>query len=292
MAILPLKLSLKAGEIFGLLLFSIWGSRRKIAIANLSNAVASHALVLSEPVEKIIKDNFRNLGKSFVEVIKIFFGFDAKIIDSVKVEGIDNVEIAKSKGKGIIFLTGHCGNWELLAIASSLKISGLSVVARPVDNPYINNFIEKVRRKYGSSVISKQGALKPILQILKNNGCVGILFDQAATRAEGMVIDFLGSGAWTTKMPAIIARKTGAAVLPAFIHRDDGGHVIKIYPEVELSHNEDREETAKEDTVTFSRFIEEYIKEHPAEWLWIHRRWKRVKQDQATDDRGGSDPAR
>jgi KDO2-lipid IV(A) lauroyltransferase len=92
------------------------------------------------------------------------------------------------------------------------------------------------------------------------------------------VIDFLGRGAWTSKIPAIIARKTGAAVLPAFIHRTDEGHKVRISPEVELSRDDDTEQAVREDTVKLTGYIEEYIKEHPAEWLWIHRRWKRVKE--------------
>jgi len=276
LAVLPLGWALKAGEKLGLLLFYIWGSRRKIAIENLSKSVSAGAITPSKPVEKLIRDNFRNLGKAMVEVIKIYYGLGKKIFDSVKIEGIDNMENARSKGKGTLFLTGHCGNWELLAIASSIKLSGLAVVARPVDNPYINTIIDGVRRKYGNRVIRKQGALKSIVRTLKGNGCVGILIDQAVTRPEGFVIDFLGGGAWTSKAPATIARKTGAVVLPAFIHRTDGGHVIKVYPEVELSSSDDRENAIKQDTIRFSHFVEKYIEEHPTEWLWMHKRWKRV----------------
>jgi KDO2-lipid IV(A) lauroyltransferase len=276
-AILPLRLSLKVGEMLGLLLFSMWRSRRKIAIDNLAKSVSAQAMTIPVPVEKIIRDNFKNIGRSFAEVIKIYYGLGRKIIDSVQLKGLENVEAAKSKGRGILFIAGHCGNWELLAVATSAKLSGLSVVARPINNPYINNLVERVRRKYGNSVINKKGALKPVIRTLKNNGCVGILMDQAVIKDEGYVIDFLGRGAWTTKMPALIAKKTGAAVLPAFIHRTDEGHEINFYPEVELSRTVDREKAVKEDTITFSGFIGQYIKEHPTEWLWIHRRWKRVK---------------
>jgi KDO2-lipid IV(A) lauroyltransferase len=101
--------------------------------------------------------------------------------------------------------------------------------------------------------------------------------DQAVIPSEGYVTDFLGRGAWTTKTPALIARKTGAVVLPAFIHRTAKGHKITIFPKIELSPGDDMEKAVKEDTKNFSRAIEEYIKEHPSEWLWIHRRWKRVK---------------
>ncbi|MEW6585875.1 MAG: lysophospholipid acyltransferase family protein, partial [Nitrospirota bacterium] len=173
---------------------------------------------------------------------------------------------------------GHCGNWELLATVAAARLSPISIVVRPLNNPYLNRIVESVRRRYGNSVIDKKGALKPIMQVLRNNGTIGILMDQAVVPEEGYVIDFLGRKAWTTKMPALIARKTDAAALPAFIHRTGNGHRIVIHPEVALSSNPVREEALKEDTKKFSSYIEEYIREHPAEWLWIHRRWKRTEQ--------------
>jgi KDO2-lipid IV(A) lauroyltransferase len=259
LAVLPLRWSMKAGEVLGLLLFYVWGSRRRIAVENLTSTVATGSISLS--------------------VIKIYYGLGSKVLESVGIEGAENFRKAQSKGRGVLFLTGHCGNWELLALISVVRLAPLAVVARPMDNPYLNSLIEKVRRRYGNSVIYKRGALKSILRTFKSNGCVGILMDQAVIPDEGYVIDFLGRGAWTTKMPAIIARKTGAAAVPAFIHRTAKGHTIKIYPEVELSNLDDTEEAIREDTIRFSGFVEDYIREHPAEWLWIHRRWKRVRQD-------------
>jgi KDO2-lipid IV(A) lauroyltransferase len=100
--------------------------------------------------------------------------------------------------------------------------------------------------------------------------------DQAVLKDEGYVIDFLGRGAWTTKMPALIARKTGTPVVPVFINLDGDRHIINIYSEVALSGEEDTEKAVMEDTKRFTGFIEEHIRQHPAEWLWIHRRWKRV----------------
>lgn len=283
LAVLPLRWSLKAGEMLGLLVYYLWASRRMIAIENLRSAVASHAIGVPDTVENIIRDNFRNLGRSLVEVIKIYYGLGRSIIGSVAVEGVENFHTARSKGKGIVFITGHCGNWEVMALFTGMTFSDVSVVARPIDNPYLNKLVERVRRRYGNRVIYKKGALKPIMQTLKKNGVVGILMDQAVIPDEGYVIDFLGRGAWTTKMPALLARKTGAAVLPAFIHRTDKGHRMVIYPEIELSKTGDMEKAVKEDTAKFSGFIEEYIREHPAEWLWIHKRWKRVNQGHQAD---------
>ncbi len=313
LAVLPFKLSMKAGELLGLLVFYLWGSRRRIAIENIKESGVrsqeSNPLEFSHnlfgklipphpPLEKggrgdfkggrgginysaegIARETFKNLGKSVVEIIKIYYGFGEKIISSVDIEGIENFNHAKSKGKGILFITGHCGNWELMAIVFGFKINNSSVVARAQNNPYMNRIIEKVRAKYGNRIIYKKDALKGILSLLKKNGCVGILIDQAVIPDEGYVIDFLGRGAWTTKMPALITRKTNAAVLPVFIHRTNGGHRIKIFPEVELSKNGDMESAVMADIKNFSHFIEEYIRAHPSEWLWIHRRWKRVKID-------------
>ncbi|MFA4919778.1 MAG: lysophospholipid acyltransferase family protein [Thermodesulfovibrionales bacterium] len=276
LAILPLRLALKVGDMLGLLLFHVWGSRRRIAIDNLSKCVSAGAIRITEPAKTIIRKNFINLGRSFIEVIKIYYGLGEKIIRSVRIEGLEHFKTAQSKGKGILLLSGHCGNWEILAIAMSLKISSGSGIARPINNPYVNKIIERVRRKYGNEVIYKKGALKPIMKKLKNNECIGILMDQAVIPEEGYVLDFLGRGAWTTKTPALIARKTEAAAMPVFMHRHDGGHTITLYPQVELSGNNDRETAVKEDTAKFSSYIENYIKEHPTEWLWIHRRWKRV----------------
>ncbi|MCE5194839.1 MAG: lysophospholipid acyltransferase family protein [Nitrospiraceae bacterium] len=275
-ALLPLRWALKAGEYLGLFIFHIWGGRRKIAIENMRKSVDAGAIRLEGTPELAIKENFKNMGRSLVEVIKIYYGLGRKIIDSVVVEGIEHAIKANSKGKGIMLITGHCGNWEIMALAGSAKFKGFSVLARPLNNKFINRFVEITRKRYGNNIIYKEGALRDILNTFRTGGTVGILMDQSVLAVEGYIIDFLGRGAWTTKMPALIARKYEAAVVPVFIHRQGNGHKIIIYPEIELSHSENKEQAVIEDTKKFSGYIENYIKEHPTEWLWIHRKWKRV----------------
>lgn len=269
-ALLPHKIALKAGDALGILLFYLWGSRRRIAIDNIKMTIGDKQWLIA-------KETFKNLGKSLVEVIKIYYGLGGKIIDSVEVKGIENYNKAKLKGKGLVFITGHCGNWELMAVTFGVKIGNASIVAREQNNPYLNKLVEKIRAKYGNKVIYKKGALKGILSELKKNKGVGILMDQSVLRNEGYIIDFLGKPAWTTKMPALIARKTDAAVVPVFINRDGDRHVMNIHPEVILSAEQDFEKATIEDTKCFSKYIEDQIKSHPSEWLWIHRRWKRVE---------------
>jgi len=275
LAIIPYRSSLKIGEGLGSLLYHVWKSRREIAIRNLKAAAERGAIHLDSSPEAIIRRNFRNLGKSFIEVVKIYYGFGDRIMRGISINGAEHFEKAHSKGRGVLFITGHCGNWELNALTLSVKLTSMNAVARPIDNPYLNRLVEKTRQKYGNNVIYKRGALKKILVALKKNEAVGILMDQSVISSEGVAADFLGKKDYTMKTPAIIARKTGAAVLPLFIRRTEEGHVIEIGEEVELDGSADAEEAVFRDTVKFNSYIESYIRENPAEWLWIHRRWKR-----------------
>lgn len=284
-AALPYKTALKAGDILGLSVFYLWGSRRRIAIENIEQAIGngqwaiglqSLTYSLSPIAYNLAKENFKNMGRSFIEVMKIYYGLGKGIIDSVEIRGAENYRKAKAKNRGVIVITGHCGNWEMAAIVFGFKVDAIYGVARRQNNPYFHAFVGRLRATYGNRIIYKEGALKSILSVLKKNQTVGILMDQAVLKNEGYIIDFLGRPAWTTKMPTLIARRTGAAVVPAFLHREGNGHVFTIYPEVELSNNEDDETAIIEDTKRFSGYIENYIKQHPTEWLWIHRRWKRT----------------
>ncbi len=266
------------GRILGLLLYHVWRQRREIALENVRMACAS-GMITGQP-EEIVRRSFEELGRSVVEIVKIFYGLGKGIINSVRFTGLENLEKCKSKERGIIFITGHCGNWELLAIATSLRINPISVVARRLNNPYLNRLIERIRSRYGNKVIYKKGALKEIIRTLRQNGSVGILMDQAVLPEEGILIDFLGRPAWTTKMPVLIARKTGSPILPVFIRRKGREQVVTIYPEVMLSSNNSSDETALEENMRIlNSYIEDYIKDNPEQWLWIHRRWKRTGQN-------------
>lgn len=267
-------LPVRAGKVLGLMLYYFWRRRREIAIENVRRAGSSG--VITGTPEEIVRKNFEELGQSIIEIVKIYFGRGKRILDNISFKGLENIEKARNKGKGIIFVTGHCGNWELLALATSLKITPVSVVARRLNNPFLNNLIERLRSRYGNKVIYKKGALREIIKTLRKNGSVGILIDQAVLPEEGVIVDFLGRPAWTTKMPVLIARKTGSPILPVFIRRNGKGQEITIYPEVMLLS--DSKEYLTENIMRLNTFVEDFIRENPEQWLWIHRRWKRTGQ--------------
>src|SRR5512135_801035 len=248
-AVLPYRTALKLGGHLGGLLFLCWRSRRKIAIENLKAAVSRKALKISASPEDVIKENFRNLGRSFVELVKIYYGLGDHIIRDVKIRGAENFAKASRKGLGILFITGHCGNWELTALAGAMNLTKMHVVARPIDNPYLNRLIERTRRKYGNGVIYKKGALKKILFALSKNEVVAILMDQSVVSSEGVIADFLGKKDYTMKTPAVVAVKTGSPVLPAFIRRSEKGHIIEIGEELILDRSDGGEKTVYANTV-------------------------------------------
>lgn len=276
-AVLPLRLALRVGDLLGLLIYLFWGSRRKIALENIRGAVERGALTLREDPLTVIRRNFMNFGKFIVEVNKIFYGFGESIFRTVEVRGIENFTAAHKKGKGVILITGHCGNWDLMAVYLSMVLTRAKIIARKQNNEFLNRFIVRTREKYGNDIIYKQGALKQILTALKKNETVALLIDQSVIKSEGIIIHFLGKNAYAMKTPALIARKTGAAVVPLFISRTEKGHLIEILEEIPLVDAEDSDTALLHDTINFSKPIEDYIRNHPSEWLWIHRRWKRVR---------------
>ncbi len=272
LALLPYAISLRIGGFLGVSLFYLWNRRRKIAIDNIDKS----GIAAQNASHSLAQESFANLGRSLAEIFKVYFGLGRSIIDNIEIQGIENFEKAAGKKRGVILITGHCGNWELMAITLAVRVAPVSVVVRGQNNPLFDKFIKSVRLSHGNQVIYKQGALKKILTELKKSGNVGILIDQAVVKDEGYITDFLGRKAWSTKMPALIARKTGTPIVPIFIHREGSRHTITFHSEMTLSGEPDRESALTEDTQKLTTIIENHIRQHPSEWLWMHKRWKRA----------------
>lgn len=280
-SLLPEQAVDSAGAIIGRIMPCVLAKRRRIAIENIRNALP---FMQKNPfwngryktAEEIAAEMFRHLGISLVEVCRLYHGEGERVLKRIEVRGREHFEQARKGQKGVLVATGHCGNWELMALALNwiFQENG-SAVARRQNNPYINAMVEKMRGRYLNKVIYKQGALKAIIGVLRNNGLIGLLADQAVFPEEGALIDVFGRKAWASKAPVIIARKTGAILLPTFIHRERDRHIITIYPEYEMS-GDASEEGIRQDIQQLSRYLENFVCEHPADWYWVHRRWKRA----------------
>lgn len=280
-AYIPVRLATHVGRVTGGLLFYLLPGRRRIAVDNIRQALPfmkAHPLwnSPSENADELARETFSSLGQSLVEVCRLYHGRGEDVINSIEFRGREHYETARAKGKGLIFFTGHCGNWELVALAfSSLFDEGMSVLARRQNNPYLNRMVEQMRMRYNSNVLYKQGALKAILSSLKKGQLIGMLADQAAFPADGALIEVMGRKAWAYKAPVIIAQKSGSPLLPTFIHREGNRQVITFHPEHPFS-GDMSEEGIQRETQALSRYVEDFIVAHPTQWYWVHRRWKRA----------------
>lgn len=279
--LLPRRVAVKLGELTGILFFHLFRRERLRSIENIQDSLSYFERkgglnpVHGSPYA-IARQTFAHYGKSLVEVLKLYYGFGGGIIDNVEIRGLEHYRKACERDKGVIFITGHCGNWELMALAFGARHAPVSVVAKRQSNHFFNSAVEKLRSNFRNGVIYADGAARKVFYELREKGIVGILLDKVVKPQEGAMVDFLGRQAWTPTMPAIIADKTGVPLVPIFIHREGDGHVITISPEVQLS----KDDTGKTDPVAVTQeltsYIENYIHMHPNEWMWMYKRWKNV----------------
>ena len=280
-ALVPPDVSDRLGARIGLLMARLLPSRWKIAVDNIRQALPymTASPLWNYPTtnpEEIARQTFINIGRSLAETCRLYHGRAATLIDNLEVRGREHHDAARARGKGVVFLTGHCGNWELVALAySRLFQSSMSVVARRQNNPYLNRMVERMRLQYDNRIIYKDNALRNMISVIRKNGAIGLLVDQTVMPAEGVKIPFLGRMAWASKAPVLVARKTGVAILPSFIHREGGRHVLTFYPEC-LFSDDSSDAGLQENIKRYSETIERFIIAHPADWYWVHRRWKRA----------------
>lgn len=194
----------------------------------------------------------------------------------VTIEGADNFEAARARGKGVLFLTGHMSAWELAPFAQALYGDTLYFLVRPVGNRRVDALINSYRCASGNEPIEKNRSARAILKVLSEGGTVGILADHNTVLDEGVFVDFFGIPASTTSGLARIALRTDAAVVPGFLRWDEKSrkYILSFAPAVELSRSGDEERDVVENTARFTKVIEAYVRAHPDQWLWVHKRWK------------------
>ena len=194
----------------------------------------------------------------------------------VVLDGFENFDAARQRGKGVIFLTGHMSAWELAPFAQALYGNPLSFLARAVDNKRVDALVNHYRCLSGNRPIEKNNAARAMLRVLHDGGTVGILADQNTALDEGIFVNFFGIPAATTTGLARIARRTDAAVVPGFLFWDESMRKYRLRFEaaVQLERTEDENADIRVNTARFNAVIENYIRAHPDQWLWVHRRWK------------------
>ena len=188
----------------------------------------------------------------------------------ISYEGFENYEKAKQQGRGILIATGHFGNWELSALAHGFLTEPMNIIIRPLDNPRIDQLVERRRKLSGNRLIQKWDSARSILRALHQNEPVGVLIDQNTSLQEGAFVDFFGTPACANTALVRLAARTKTPIVPGFAmwSEERRSYVLRFYPEIPISGDVQR------DTQALHSMLEQVIREHPDQWLWIHRRWK------------------
>jgi KDO2-lipid IV(A) lauroyltransferase len=224
----------------------------------------------------VMKAMTRNLGWMAAEFAR-FPRYTTENIESVVIlDGHENFLAGQSRGKGVLYLTGHIGAWELSSFAHALYGFPLHYMARPLDNGPLDALVNEYGGLSGNIPIFKNESARQILRVLKGAGTVGILADQNTMPEEGVWVDFFGTPACTTTGIARVALHTDAAVVPGYAYWDESlrKYRLRFEPPVELVRSGDNERDVLENTRRFSKVIEKIIREHPEQWVWVHARWK------------------
>lgn len=275
-SLLPYKLASDIGGVMGIMGYYLDKRHRAITLNNLAMAFPDSD---RKRVIMLARRTFENLGRSAAEVIHISnrkTPFIHKFFDKwVTIDGKDNLEGAINKGKGVIYLTAHFGNWELMALRLGANDCALNIIVRPLDNPKIDRLITGMRSLTGSKIMPKKNVLLSVLRLLKKGEALCILIDQNTSRELGVFVNFFGTPAATNKGPAIIAMKSGAVVIPTLIIREGKYRHRLVYGEELVLHKTgNMEKDILSNTEMFTNNLESYIRKYPDQWFWMHRRWK------------------
>ncbi|MDR3205333.1 MAG: lysophospholipid acyltransferase family protein [Deltaproteobacteria bacterium] len=280
LAYLPLRLSLRIGALGGGLFFWLAKRRRSIAIDNLTQAVKNKALPPDLNIRKTARGSFENLGRTAAESFRLAHRGLKSFKGLYRIIGEENIPKAnppseESRAPGLIFLTGHVGNWELSSkvIAESLSRK-LTAIGRHQSSLAVNRFLIKLRTKDGGGFIFKRDGARAMLKLLRQGGVLGTLFDQADLLGQSAVrLNLMGKPALTTLGPLKLAAKTGAAVTTLFGRREGLAHVFEIVRSVIPPPQADRSWLISEATL-LNDLLSQFISCYPDQWMWCHRRWK------------------
>ena len=218
---------------------------------------------------EIISGMWKNYGKTFIEYI--FLNYFKKNNAHIKIEGKDKLEKVLELNKPVIFISGHFANYELMSMEIVKKNINLATIYRPLNNYFLNPFMEYLRRKYVCKNQIKKGVsgVREAIEYLKKGYSIALMIDQRVS--EGEKINFFGKSALTTTLPAQLALKFNLSIIPVFIERDQNDNFkIKFYQEIEPKSFDNKSDL----TDKLNKVIEEMIVHRPEGWIWTHNRWK------------------
>ena len=277
--LLPDAVVRQAGALLGLAFYALDRVHRRVAETNLATAFPRRSAADRRTITRAM---FVHFGRLLLELLKFSTLDEAGMRRRIEFAGREHAESAYAQGKGVLFVTGHFGFWEIHAIGHGLELQPIGVLARALDNPYLNDLLERVRGRTGNFVIYRQGAVRKVLRALGAGQGVAMLIDQHMHSPDAIYVDFFERPAATTAMLAALALRTGAPVVPVFALPLPGGRYRLIYEHPVAPPDEDSPDAIREFTQRCTDVLEMYVRRHPSQWLWMHRRWRDAPVPAAT----------
>ena len=272
LGVLPLRIARAVCEGVAAGSYLFWPHLRQVGLFNLRLAFPEWS---EGKRRRALFRTFRGFGRMLAD----FSSFPRLTCDNIErlivYEGFEHYAAAQARGKGVIFLTAHFGNWELSSFAHSVYGHPINFTVRPMDNPLLDALITRYRCLKGGRPVEKNEFARRAIQALREGEAVGVLMDTNMLASEGIFVDFFGRLASTTSGPARLARKTGAALVLGLAVWDPklGKYLLRFEPVPWIKHS-DSEEEIRLNTAHFTLLIEQQIRRYPDQWLWVHRRWK------------------
>ena len=269
--LLPLQCLQSIGDAVGSLLVCLLRPRREIAMANLEKILGDRYDVHER--SRIVSFSIRNMAKTMLELMKLGWMSEEETDQFAPIRGAENLHGAAAAGEGVIIITAHFGNWEVVAASIARLGHKLSVIARDADDPETASIINRSRETVGGKVLPRE-SVREMLRILRRGDVLGILPDQHADRG-GVWLPFMGHLACTATGPATLAYRTGAKIVPAFARRTEDNRLdVYFLPPIELPDTGDREADIRRGTIMVNEVLGEQIRTYPEQWVWMHRRWR------------------
>ena len=271
---LPRRRFVKVGEWVGRFVFDVLRVRRQVALENLRFVFGDH--LGEDELVGLARDSYAQLGGTLLEFSSLSRTNRQELLDEVSIEGLEYLDQAlEEKGRGVILVTGHYGNWELFGAAFVARGYSTTFLVKEQSNPLASKMQNRLRTMGGIEIV-KQGPLvaRGVLRALQKGHLVGILPDQNAGR-HGVFVDFMGRSASTFKGPAFFAWKANVLIVQGYVRRlPDGRHVAKIEPPIYPDPTAPEDEEVRRLTQRFTKDLERWVRAHPENYYWVHRRWK------------------
>jgi KDO2-lipid IV(A) lauroyltransferase len=267
--------------LIGKLIFHLLPIRRRTVLSNMRRVFAG---VLEETeIRRLAQAHYAHLARLVVEFLRFSWLSETRRAALVQVENVEAALRAHARGKGVLILTGHFGNWEVATAGGITKFPQyrglIHFLRRPLQPRWFDALVTRRFRQAGLGTLPKKGALDAILKRLAGGEAIVFVFDQHAAGADGIPVEFFGYPAGTFRSLAILALSTGALVVPAASWRaSDGSHVLRFEEALPVIECENFNEAIRKNTQVYNATLERLVLRHPEQWWWLHRRWKGMRE--------------